>query len=112
MNGEGWPLTATYRDGQAHNARANITNLSADLGATANYNPSRFTWLNLKTTLGTQYNNYRQDQNSASAERRCRRAPSTASAGRDAWLDRKSYTIRRRGAFSSRKARRFAIACS
>jgi TonB-linked SusC/RagA family outer membrane protein len=64
-NGEGWPLTATYRDGQAFNGRTNITNLSADLGATANYNPARFTWLNLKTTLGTQYNNFRQDQNSA-----------------------------------------------
>jgi TonB-linked SusC/RagA family outer membrane protein len=65
MNGEGWPLTATYRDGQAFNARTNITNLSADLGATANYNPARFAWLNLKTTVGTQYNNFRQDQNQA-----------------------------------------------
>jgi TonB-linked SusC/RagA family outer membrane protein len=65
MNGEGWPLTATYRDGQAFNARTNITNLSADLGATANYNPSRFSWLNFKTTVGTQYNNFRLDQNSA-----------------------------------------------
>ncbi|MEP6494125.1 MAG: SusC/RagA family TonB-linked outer membrane protein [bacterium] len=65
MNGEGWPLTSTYRDGEAFNARTNITNLSADLGATANYNPSRFQWLNLKTTLGTQYNNSRLDQNSA-----------------------------------------------
>ena len=65
MNGEGWPLTSTYRDGQAFNARTNITNLSADLGATANYNPSHFSWLNLKTTLGTQYNNSRLDQNSA-----------------------------------------------
>ena len=65
MNGEGWPLSATYRDGQAFNARRNITNLSADLGATANYNPSRFSWLNLKTSVGTQYNNFRQDQNNA-----------------------------------------------
>ena len=65
MNGEGWPLTATYRDGQAFNARANVTNLSADLGATANYNPSRYSWLQLKTTVGTQYNNFRQDQNQA-----------------------------------------------
>jgi len=66
MNGEGWPITATYRDGQAQNARANITNISADVGVTANYNPSRFNWLALKTTLGSQYNNYRQDQNLAS----------------------------------------------
>lgn len=65
-NGDGWPLTATYRDGYAGNARANITNLSADLGATANYNPARFTWLNLKTTVGTQYTNYRLESNSAS----------------------------------------------
>lgn len=65
MNGEGWPLTTTYRDGFAANGRTNITNLSADLGATANYNPKRFTWLNLKTTVGTQYNNYRLDQNEA-----------------------------------------------
>jgi TonB-linked SusC/RagA family outer membrane protein len=66
MNGEGWPLSTTYRDGAASNARANITNLSADIGATANYNPSRLSWLNLKTTVGTQYNNFRQDQNNAS----------------------------------------------
>jgi TonB-linked SusC/RagA family outer membrane protein len=66
MNNEGWPLTSTYRDGFAGNGRVNITNLSADLGATANYNPSRFSWLNLKTTVGTQYNNFRQDQNLAS----------------------------------------------
>lgn len=65
MNGEGWPLTSTYRDGFAANGRTNITNLSADLGATANYNPKRFTWLNLKTTVGTQYNNSRLDQNEA-----------------------------------------------
>jgi TonB-linked SusC/RagA family outer membrane protein len=65
MNGEGWPLTATYRDGFAGNARTNITNLSADIGATANYNPKRFTWLNLKTTVGTQYGNSRLDQNEA-----------------------------------------------
>jgi TonB-linked SusC/RagA family outer membrane protein len=65
MNGEGWPLTATYRDGFAGNGRTNITNLTADLGATANYNPSRFRWLALKTTVGTQYVNSRLDQNEA-----------------------------------------------
>jgi TonB-linked SusC/RagA family outer membrane protein len=66
MNGEGAPISATQRDGFASNARANITNLSADLGATANYNPARFPSLNFKTTIGTQYNNFRQDQNLAS----------------------------------------------
>ena len=65
MNGEGWPISATYRDGFAGSGRTNITNLSADLGATANYNPGRFHWLNLKTTVGTQYNNSRLDQNEA-----------------------------------------------
>ena len=65
MNGEGWPITATYRDGAASNARTNLTNLSADLAATANYNPPKLTWLALKTTLGTQYNNSRLDQNEA-----------------------------------------------
>ncbi len=65
-NGEGAPLTATYRDGFAGNGRTNITNLTADLGATANYNPSRYNWINFKTTVGTQYNNYRLDQNNAS----------------------------------------------
>jgi TonB-linked SusC/RagA family outer membrane protein len=65
MNGEGAPITATYRDGIAANGRTNITTLTADLGATANYNPSRYRWLNFKTTLGSQYNNYRLDQNTA-----------------------------------------------
>ena len=68
MNGEGWPLTATYRDGEAFNARANITNISGDLSATANYNPEPYSWLTLKTTVGTQYNNFRQDQNSAGGQ--------------------------------------------
>lgn len=65
MNGEGAPISATQRDGFVSNARTNVTTLSADLGATANYNPSRFQWMNLKTTLGTQYVNYRLDQNLA-----------------------------------------------
>jgi len=65
MNGEGWPLSTTYRDGQARNGRDNINSITADLGATANYNPSRYNWLAFKTTLGTQYSNYREDRNSA-----------------------------------------------
>jgi TonB-linked SusC/RagA family outer membrane protein len=65
MNSEGAPITNTYRDGFAGNGRTNLTTITADLGATANYNPARYTWLNFKTTLGTQYNNFRQDQNSA-----------------------------------------------
>ena len=65
MNGEGAPITSIYRDGYAVDARTNISNLTADLGATVNYNPARFTWLNFKTTLGTQYVNTRLDQNEA-----------------------------------------------
>jgi TonB-linked SusC/RagA family outer membrane protein len=65
MNGEGAPISATQRDGFALNARTNITTLSADASATANYNPSRFNWMNFKTTVGTQYTNYRLDQNEA-----------------------------------------------
>ena len=65
MNGEGWPISATFRDGFAGNYRTNTNTLSADVGATANYNPSRYRWLNSKTTVGSQYTNYRLDQNSA-----------------------------------------------
>jgi TonB-linked SusC/RagA family outer membrane protein len=65
MNGEGAPLTATYRDGQAEQGRTNISNLTADVSGTANYNPSRYNWLGFKTTLGTQYVNSRLDQNEA-----------------------------------------------
>jgi TonB-linked SusC/RagA family outer membrane protein len=68
MNGEGWPISATYRNGFAGNYRTNINTLSADLGATANYNPSRFRWLGSKTTVGTQYTNYRLDQNAAEGQ--------------------------------------------
>lgn len=65
MNGEGWPLTATYRNGQAFQGRTRIANVSADLNATANYKPNRFEWLALRTTLGTQFNSYELDQNQA-----------------------------------------------
>ncbi len=68
MNGEGWPISSTYRDGFAGNYRTNINTLSADLSGTANYNPSRFRWVNFKTTVGTQYTNYRLDQNAAEGQ--------------------------------------------
>ncbi|MEO5814398.1 MAG: SusC/RagA family TonB-linked outer membrane protein [Gemmatimonadaceae bacterium] len=66
FRGETPPLNATYRLGFAGNGRTNIRNLTVDLGSTANYNPSKFTWMNLKTTGGIQYNNYQLDQNTAS----------------------------------------------
>jgi len=65
LNGEGAPISSTQRDGFASNARQNNNNITADLGATANYNPRRFNWLNFKTTVGTQYNNSRRDENQA-----------------------------------------------
>jgi TonB-linked SusC/RagA family outer membrane protein len=65
FRGETPPLNATYRLGFAGNGRTNIRNLTVDLGSTANYNPSKFTWMNLKTTGGIQYNNYQLDQNTA-----------------------------------------------
>ena len=68
LQGEGAPISATQRDGFAANARANIQNITADIGATANYNPSRYTWLGTKTTLGAQYVNTRQDQNQAEGD--------------------------------------------
>ena len=93
MNNEGWPLNSTYRDGAAYNGRANVTNLSADIGATANYNPSRFAWLNLKTTVGTQYNNYRFDSNRADGETL---PPGAMTADAGATKDaRESFTIQK-----------------
>ena len=65
MNGEGPPLTATYRDGFAGNNRTDIRNKTADASVTANYNPGRWRWMNYKTTLGTQYNDYKLDQSFA-----------------------------------------------
>ncbi len=109
MNGEGWPITATYRDGFAGNGRTNITNLSADLGATANYNPSRFHWLALKTTLGTQYVNSRLDQNEADGTTLPPGA-TTAGAGLDAGRQRRLHDsedvghVRRRVGRASRPA--------
>ena len=61
--GEGPPLTAVYRDGFKGNARASLRNLSADISGTASANPT--SWLNSKTTIGTQYVDFSVDQNSA-----------------------------------------------
>jgi hypothetical protein len=54
-NGEGPPITATYRNGKKQHYRQNLRNTTVDLGSTASYNP--MAWLNLKTTLGVQYVN-------------------------------------------------------
>ena len=65
MNGEAPPLTATYRDGFAGNNRTDIRNKTADVSFTANYTPGRWRWMNYKTTLGSQYNDYKLDQSFA-----------------------------------------------
>jgi TonB-linked SusC/RagA family outer membrane protein len=56
LRGEGPPISTRYREGFKDGRRSDIRNLSADIGATATFNPR--TWLNSKTTLGTQYVNY------------------------------------------------------
>ena len=80
MNGEAPPLTATYRGGFAGNNRTDIRNKTADISATANYNPSRWRWMSFKTTLGSQYNDNKLDQNFAEGDQLPPGAQ-TASAG-------------------------------
>jgi TonB-linked SusC/RagA family outer membrane protein len=54
---------STNRLGFATDVRAKIRNITANLGSTATWQPRP--WLNLKTTGGAQYVNYRFDQNTA-----------------------------------------------
>ncbi|MEP7347262.1 MAG: TonB-dependent receptor, partial [Gemmatimonadaceae bacterium] len=54
-NGEGPPITNTYRNGFKTNSREDLRNTTIDLGSTASYNPKG--WLNLKATGGAQYIN-------------------------------------------------------
>ncbi len=63
FNGEGPPITGTYRNGFKENTRTDIRNLTANLGSTASWNPRE--WLNLKTTAGVQYVSYTFEQNVA-----------------------------------------------
>jgi TonB-linked SusC/RagA family outer membrane protein len=58
--GEGPPLTANTRLGSRGISRVNINNFTVDLGSTATLNPRD--WINLKTTAGAQYINYRFSQ--------------------------------------------------
>jgi TonB-linked SusC/RagA family outer membrane protein len=55
FNGEGPPITATYRNGRKRNDREDIRATTIDLGSTGTYNAK--SWLSLKTTLGVQYVN-------------------------------------------------------
>ncbi len=54
-NGEGPPITSTYRNGFKTNTRVDLRNTTLDLGSTASYNP--LAWVNLKATVGAQYVN-------------------------------------------------------
>ncbi|MBC7673700.1 MAG: SusC/RagA family TonB-linked outer membrane protein, partial [Polaromonas sp.] len=63
LRGEGPPITSRYREGFADAARTDLRNFSADLGATGTFNP--LSWLNSKTTLGTQYVDFSQGQTEA-----------------------------------------------
>ena len=65
-NGEGPPITATYRNGFRTNARTDIRNTTVDLGSTMQYNHSA--WLNLKTTVGMQFQNSSFQQNIADGD--------------------------------------------
>jgi TonB-linked SusC/RagA family outer membrane protein len=63
FNGEGPPITATYRQGFANNYRNNLRNITANLSSTETWTPRP--WLNSKTTFGAQYVDFRQDGNSS-----------------------------------------------
>jgi TonB-linked SusC/RagA family outer membrane protein len=66
LNGEGPPITATYRNGFKSNVRTDIRNTTMDLGSTMQYNHS--SWLNFKTTIGAQYQSSLFSQNQANGE--------------------------------------------
>ena len=53
LNGEGPPITATYRNGFKSNVRSDIRNTTVDMGSTMQMNFSSS--VNFKTTFGAQY---------------------------------------------------------
>jgi TonB-linked SusC/RagA family outer membrane protein len=63
FNGEGPPITATYRSGFAFNYRNSLRNITANVSSTGTWTPR--SWLNSKTTIGAQYVDFRQDGNSS-----------------------------------------------
>jgi TonB-linked SusC/RagA family outer membrane protein len=74
--GEGPPVNATYRNGFKTNWRTDVRNVSVDLAAAATFHP--LSWLNSKTTAGTQYVNYQFDRNTATG---ANLPPGTVTAG-------------------------------
>jgi TonB-linked SusC/RagA family outer membrane protein len=81
LRGEGPPISSRYREGFKDAERTEIRNLSADIGATATFNPKP--WLNSKSTVGTQYVNYTFAQTEAYAAN-LPPGSQTASAGAEA----------------------------
>lgn len=65
--GEGPPINSTYRLGFAEDARANIRNLTFDIGSTSTWRPRD--WMAVRSTLGTQYVNYYFESNDALGSR-------------------------------------------
>ena len=63
LNGQGPPVSSTYRLGFKDDTRAGIRNFSFDLGSTGTWNLTPA--INSRTTLGAQYVNYQLDQNDA-----------------------------------------------
>jgi TonB-linked SusC/RagA family outer membrane protein len=62
-NGQGPPVSSTYRLGFAEDNRTGLRNFSFDLGSTETFNPTPT--LNSRTTFGAQYVDYQLDQNDA-----------------------------------------------
>src|SRR5690349_6354342 len=62
-NGQGPPVSSTYRLGFKEDNRTGLRNFSFDLGSTETFNPTPT--LNSRTTFGAQFVNYQLDQNDA-----------------------------------------------
>jgi TonB-linked SusC/RagA family outer membrane protein len=62
-NGQGPPVSSTYRLGFKDDTRAGLRNFSFDLGSTETFNPKPS--LNSRTTFGAQFVNYQLDQGEA-----------------------------------------------
>jgi TonB-linked SusC/RagA family outer membrane protein len=62
-NGQGPPVSSTYRLGFKDDARAGLRNFSFDLGSTETFNPRPT--LNSRTTFGAQFVNYQLDLSDA-----------------------------------------------
>ncbi|AHG90168.1 TonB-dependent outer membrane protein, SusC/RagA [Gemmatirosa kalamazoonensis] len=66
LRGQGPPLSATYRDGYKGDGRADIRNTTVNITSSATFTPKP--WLNTRTSIGTNYVNFQQDQNIAEGQ--------------------------------------------